>query len=527
MVTLLRCFVTDVNTDDNKRPRRNPGAALSSKITRRRFLGAVAAGGAWIALIGTLGCERSPRARAIASPARGEQPWAFRSRPEFRPPAVEVSTQARDTAPGYVFVAPKKEPGASGLSQDAPLIVGEGGDPVWFHPLQGDDEKDAFNFEVQSYRGETVLTWWEGHHTGFGQGEYVLMDHSYREITRVSAGNGYEGDHHEFLITPQDTALITIYSKVPMNLSSLGAPTDSAVLDGIAQEVDIGTGEVLFEWHSLEHVALEESYFEPPPDLKTSFDYFHINSVDVYDDEHLLISARRTSTVYKVDRKTGEVVWRLGGKKSDFAMGRGTRTDYQHDARYHGNGIVTIFDNGSVNGDVQSRGIVVEIDEDAMTASLLREYTHPGKIFSDTQGNVQILPGGNVFMGWGSEPYFSEFSRDGRLIFDASFPPELESYRAFRFPWKGRPQDTPAVAGVSGPEDKVTLYVSWNGATEVATWEVLAGAGPDKLEPVGSAPRKGFETALTLQTDEPYVAVKAKDSSGRVLGTSKTLKQAG
>jgi hypothetical protein len=130
-------------------------------------------------------------------------------------------------------------------------------------------------------------------------------------------------------------------------------------------------------------------------------------------------------------------------------------------------------------------------------------------------------------MGWGSEPYFSEFSRDGRFIFDASFPPELESYRAFRFPWKGRPQDTPAVAGVSGPEDKVTLYVSWNGATEVATWEVLAGAGPDKLEPVGSAPRKGFETALTLQTDEPYVAVKAKDSSGRVLGTSKTLKQAG
>jgi Arylsulfotransferase (ASST) len=500
---------------------------LSSKITRRTFLGAVAAGGAWITLTGTLGCEQSPRARAIASPARGEQPWAFRSRPEFRPPVVEVKTQARGAAPGYVFVSPKKEPGASGPSEDAPLILDNGGETVWFHPLQGDEEKDAFNFEVQTYKGEKVLTWWEGLHTGFGQGEYVLMDHSYREIKRVRAGNGYEGDHHEFLITPEDTALITIYSEVPWDLSYIGGPTDSAVLDGIVQEVDIQTGEVLFEWHSLEHVAFEESYFEPPPDLKTSFDYFHINSIDVYDHEHLLISARRTSTVYKVDRKTGEIVWRLGGKKSDFDMGKGARTDYQHDARSHPDGIITIFDNGRVNKNEQSRGIVLKLDEDAMTATLLREYTHPDKIFSDTQGNVQVLPGGNVFMGWGSEPSFSEFSHDGKLIFDASFTPELESYRAFRFPWKGQPEDAPALVGESGPEDKVTLYVSWNGATEVTSWQVLAGSGPGKLEPVGSVPRKGFETALTLHTDEPYVAVKATDSSGRVLGTSKTLTQAG
>ena len=175
----------------------------------------------------------------------------------------------------------------------------------------------------------------------------------------------------------------------------------------------------------------------------------------------------------------------------------------------------------------QSRGIVLELDEDAMTATLLREYTHSDTVFSDTQGNVQVLPNGNVFMGWGSEPYFSEFSRDGKLLFDASFPPELESYRAFRFPWKGHPQDAPAVVVESGPQDKVTLYVSCNGATEVDTWQVLAGGGPDQLEPVGSAPRKGFETALRLQTDEPYVAVKAKDSSGQVLGTSKTLKPGG
>jgi len=427
------------------------------------------------------------------------------------------------TAPGHIFISPKKGPGEQAPTQDGPLIVDSGGEPVWFHPLQ-DAEADAFNFEVQTYKGETVLTWWEGHHTGYGQGEYVIYDHSYREITRVRAGNGYEADHHEFLITPEDSALITIYSKVRRDLSGVGGPVDGVVLDGIVQEVDIENGEVLFEWHSLDHVELDDSYYLPPPDLRSSFDYFHINSVDPHPDGYLIISARRTSAVYNVDRKTGEIVWRLGGKKSDFAMGYGTRTDWQHDARRHPDGLITIFDNGGVHKDVQSRGIVVEIDEDDMSATLVGEYTHPNRIFAATQGNVQVLPNGNVFVGWGSEPFFSEFSRDGELLFDASFPSDVESYRAFRSPWKGQPQDSPAVFAEAGPEDRVTLYVSWNGATEVDTWQVLAGDGPDRLEPAGFAPRKGFETTVTLHTAEPYVVVKAKDSSGRVLGASEAIK---
>jgi hypothetical protein len=158
-----------------------------------------------------------------------------------------------------------------------------------------------------------------------------------------------------------------------------------------------------------------------------------------------------------------------------------------------------------------------------MSATLAGEYTHPDKILAATQGNVQVLPNGNVFVGWGSEPSFSEFSKDGKLIFDASFPSQVESYRVFRFPWKGQPEDRPAVVAEARPEDRVTIYVSWNGATEVDTWQVLAGSGPDKLERAGSAPRKGFETAVTLYTNEPYVAVEARDGSGRVLGTSEAV----
>jgi Arylsulfotransferase (ASST) len=489
---------------------------LNPRITRRRFLQAAAGGAAWVALAGTLGCDPTRRAGATASSSPAEHAWSFRSRPDLHPPVIKVTTQAHDTAPGYVFVAPKNGPDEAGPGQDGCVILDNDGQPVWLRLLQNEG-KDVMNFKAQRYKGETVLTWWEGHHTGYGQGEYVICDHSYGEIKRFGAGNGYEGDHHEFLITPEDTALITIYSKVHRDLSEVGGPVDGNVLDGIAQEIDIETGEVLFEWHSLDHVGLDESFIKP-------YDYFHINSIDVYDEDHLLISSRATWTVYKVDRKTGEVVWRLGGKKSDFEMGPGTVFVFQHDARHHPNGIITIFSNGSINRGIRSRGIMVEVDEDAMTATLVHEYIHPDKLRSPTQGNVQVLPNGNVFVGWGSAPVLSEFDHDGKLLFSAAFPTEGETYRAFRFSWSGQPTDDPAVAAESGPEEQVKIYASWNGATEVATWQVLAGSSPDKLEPLASAPKKGFETVITVHTTEPYVCLKAMNASGKVLGTTKAIR---
>jgi hypothetical protein len=495
---------------------RERGADFNSKFTRRRFLQAAGGAAAWVALGGTLGCDPAPRARATAASAPAGQAWNFRSRPDLHPPVIQVTKQARDTAPGHIFIAPKNGPEEAGPGQDGCMILGNDGQPVWLRLLQNED-MDVMNFKAQTYKGETVLTWWEGLHTGYGQGEYVILDSSYRELARFGAGNGYQGDHHEFLITPEDTALITIYNRLPRDLVSEGDPLDGYVLDGIAQEIDIESGEVLFEWHSLEHVGLDESY-------TNYFDYFHINSIDVYDEDHLLISSRSTSTVYKISRKTGEVVWRLGGKKSDFEMGPGTRTTFQHDARRQRDGTITIFDNGNVNRVDQSRGIVVEVDEDKMSASLVREYTHPDRLLSDTQGNVQVLPKGNVLVGWGSAPFFSEFNHHGELLFHAAFPTEGETYRAFRLPWSGQPTDDPAIAAELGTEDKVTIYASWNGATEVTTWQVLAGSAPDQLEPLASAPRQGFETVITVRTTESYVGLNATNGSGKVLGTTNAIK---
>ena len=439
---------------------------------------------------------------------------------------MEVNTQAQDTAPGHVFVAPER----GGSSQGGPMIVDERGQVVWFRPVQREGTF-ARDFKVQHYRDEPVLTWWEGF-LGGPSNEYVILNSSYEEVTRVRAGNGYRADHHEFLITPQDTALILIYNAVRRDLSSVGGLRSGVVWQGIVQELDIESGEVLFEWHSLEHVGLEETYATLRQDGRPGFDYFHINSIDVDHDSNLLVSARETFSVYKIDRTSGEVIWRLGGKKSDFEMGPGTRFAYQHDARRQPDGTLTIFDNGTTvfDNDIpraveESRAIVVELDEEEMRASLVGEYTHPDKQYADAAGNMQVLPNGNVFVGWGRALVFSEFSSDGELLFSASFSrTKNKSYRAFRFPWSAHPSDEPAAAAERTSEDEVKVYASWNGATEVSTWEVLAGPRPGQLESVGSAPRDGFETAMLVRTAKPYVAVWAKHRSGRVLGTTEPVK---
>ena len=404
------------------------------------------------------------------------------------------------------------------------MIVDDRGQVVWFRPLRSESGR-VMNFEVQNYRGEPVLTW------GETPGEYVIYDSSYREIARLTAANGYNGDHHEFHISPQDTALITIYNAVPRDLSSIGGAKDGVAWQGIVQELDIETGEVLFEWKSLDHVGLDETYVDPREDHYPGVDYFHINSIDVDHDNNLLVSARETSTVYKIDRSTGEVIWRLGGKKSDFEMGPGTRFAYQHDARRLPDGTISIFDNGTLVFDnglpkaiEESRGIVLELDQKEMSASLVHQYTHPDKMNADAAGNVQRLPNGDLFIGWGRALAVSEFSEEGELLFDLELPPENRTYRAFRFPWNAQPKNPPVAVAERISEHEVRVYASWNGATEVATWEVLAGPNPGRLEALGSVPREGFETAIQVQASDPYVMVRAKQSSGRVLGASKPVK---
>jgi hypothetical protein len=516
---------------------------MGNRVTRRRFL--TAAGAAFLAGTSLAGCEvlgrgvgvssvRTPEVGPVSIPRRvlplpgassapEEGAWSFRSRPDLSPPVAEVATRAHDTAPGYVFVAPQ----TGGAGQGGSLIVDDRGEVVWFRPLPAVFGR-AMDFKVQSYKGSPVLTWMET--PGEFASEYVIADSTYREIARIRAANGYDGDHHEFHISPQDTALITIYSPVPTDLTPVGGLQNGLSWQGIIQELDIETGEVIFEWRSLEYVGFDETYAELMQDGRSGFDYFHINSIDVDHDDNLLVSARETFAVYKIDRKSGEIIWRLGGKKSDFEMGPGARFAFQHDARRLPDGTISIFDNGTTvfHDDLpeaieESRAIVLEVDEDKMKAKLVGEYTHPDKKFADAAGNTQVLPNGNVFVGWGRALAISEFDHDGKMLFDLTLPAENRSYRAFRLPWNAQPDGAPAVDAERTSSEEARVYASWNGATEVESWEVLAGPGPDRLESLGEVRRDGFETAMLVRTSDAYVAVKARDQSGRELGITRVV----
>jgi hypothetical protein len=427
-----------------------------------------------------------------------------------------VTRRVGDTAPGYLFLAPKKN-----VAQSGPLIVDDDGEVVWFHPVR----PGAADFRAQRYEGRPVLTWWQGRSTkGVGQGRYEIYDSSYRRIAEVRAGHGLAGDEHEFLLTPKGTALITIYRKVPQDLSAVGGPGNGFALDSIVQEVDVATGRVLFEWHSLGNVALTESYLKKvPKDASTPYDYFHINSVEPGPKDTLIVCARHTQAVYEISKRTGQIVWRLGGKRSDFEMGPGTRFAWQHDARLHPDGTMTIFDDEAAPAvGKHSRAIVLRLDTKKMRARLVRAYVHPDGLLASSQGNMQVLPDGRVLVGWGSEPYVTEFSRSGEVVFDAHFNKGADSYRAYRFPWVGHPTDRPALAVKREKKSEVTVYASWNGATEVRQWSVLGGPDASHLQRIAVAARNGFETQIPVKTEEQSFAVQALDASGRVLGTSPT-----
>jgi Arylsulfotransferase (ASST) len=442
----------------------------------------------------------------------------FRSRPNLRPPVLSVTAQSPAVAPGDVFAAPYDGPGQSG-----PMILEPDGGLIWFKALARGTS--ATNFQVQQYAGKPVLTWWQGDISvhGFGLGEDVIADGAYEDIGHVRAGNGLQADLHDFQLTPAGTALITAYDPIYCNLSGAGGAGYGAVTDGLLQEIDVRTGLVMFQWTSVDHVALAESY-ELAGSSHTSrpFDFFHINSIDLAQDGSLLVSARNTWTVYDVDSATGQIAWQLGGKHPSFTMGPGTNTAWQHDPRELSNGTFSIFDNGaSPKIHSQSRGIVVSLNSQQHTATLVGEITRPSPVLAYSQGNMQALPNGDWFLGWGQVPDFSELSPTGQLLFDAHFPPGDQSYRDFRFAWRGTPAHPPAFAVQAGAGGVASaVYASWNGATLVASWRVLAGPSATRMRIVAQVARSGFETAIAVPagTVGPYVTVQALDAGGHVLG---------
>ncbi|HEY0001392.1 MAG TPA: arylsulfotransferase family protein, partial [Actinoplanes sp.] len=438
---------------------------------------------------------------------------------------VTITVAANAAAPGYIFLTP-----ASGAGLWGPLIVDDKGSPIWFKKVP-DPATVAIDFKVQRYRGKPVLTWWEGTiggtgGQGVGQGEFVIADTSYREITRVRAAGTEQADQHDFVITGRDTALFWVYDPIPYDLSPVGGPADGVLHDGVIQEIDIATGKRLFEWRASEHVGLDESYAPLPQgdSAHLPYDYFHANSVGVAADGNILISSRHTWTSYKLDKSTGAVIWRLGGKKTDFRLDEQSKFSWQHDFRQRRDGSYSVFDNGAGVTKVRaySRGLVLKLDESARTATFVAEYVHPEKLSAPTQGNFRELADGGSFIGWGQMPHFTEHGADGSVRLAGHLPLDNQSYRAYKSEWTGVPLDQPAL-GLRVENGNVVVSASWNGTTKVSKWRARSGGQPGALSGAVEAARSGFETTLTVNGTAEYVVAEALDATGNVLGASSAI----
>jgi len=361
------------------------------------------------------------------------------------PPPITILTQGANNANGDIFIAPTGDQSTYG---NGPEIIDNHGRVIWFHAVP--TGLTASDFRTQTYDGQPVLTWWQG--TGLGGlssgTDYIYNDH-YQQIATVNAGNGLSADGHEFLITPWNTALILAYTTATADLTSIGGPADQTVIDGVVQEINIKTGQVLFQWNSADHVPYSSSESPLPASPSTPWDWFHINAVHLAWNGSLLIDARNTWATYDVSLPTGNVNWVLGGKDSTFteqaAPGQTLDTAdaifaWQHDPEQVGPDTFTWFDDEASPQELPySRTVTVRLDFRDKTATLVSSDDQPEGLSATAEGNAQTTRNGDQFVGWGVLPYFSEFSPSGQLLFNAEFPAGVNTYRAYRLPWPAGP----------------------------------------------------------------------------------------
>jgi len=377
-----------------------------------------------------------------------------------------------------------------------------------------------------------VLAWWQGFVTNTGStesGEYVIVNQRYRTVARLKGADGWVLTLHEIVIDG-DKVWVTANKNIARDLSKYGGAYNGALIDSAVQEYDLKTGKLLRNWDALEHIPLSESQASLPTN-GFPWDAYHVNSIDLVGKDKLLVSMRNTWAAYLIDAASGQIVWTLGGRRSDFKFAPGAAFQWQHDVTMQADGTVSMFDDHccrqtgggtSVHATAPSRGLALQLDRRSRTAKLLAQYGRGGGFESEYMGDARTQPNGDVFVGWGSEPYFSEFDRSGRLLFEGELPGPDLSYRATLEPWVGEPPWPPAGAArlLSG---KPTVFASWNGATRLAFWRVLAGTGAGSLTPVATRAKEGFETAIPVPQRDRSFKLQALDAKGRVIGSSQAF----
>jgi hypothetical protein len=504
-------------------------------------------------------CGTVPYPSSSQTPApilTGPYVWSFVSEPTLRPMKVATAAYGAGPDPGVVFVAPYAYSADPSVGQQGALVLDNANpaNPIWIRPT-GSPNLMNTDFRVQQFNGKPVLTFWQGTlatpptYTNIPAGSsetgscFYILDNTYRVIKTVVAQRGFTSDVHEFLLTPSNTALLLSTKAVPMNLAPYGGPQNGYVQDFAVQEIDLNSGQLVFFWDALTNIPLANSY-EPASSATSTgniWDAYHLNSVGLTDSPtDILVSGRNLWTIFRINKPTGRIIWQLGGKQSSFTFGSGATFSWQHDARFLPNNVVSMFDDnccesGTVPpGTPPSHALYLQLNLSNMTASLAAAYLFDPTLHVESQGNAQTLSDGHVFVGWGQSQYYSEFAAAGDLLYlgtipsiplDSSHTATNYSYRAYRETWVGMPYYPPAIALQAGSSRGQTIvYTSWNGATEVASWQFLAGPNAPGMLPVQTVAKTGFETSLTTTAPGPFFQTKALDIHGNVIGASNILR---
>jgi EmrB/QacA subfamily drug resistance transporter len=468
--------------------------------------------------------------------------YSFVTEPTLHPPILREhgASATGELAPGYIFTTNFYNLNYPPLvGQSGPLILDDRLQPVWFRPVP--ERLVASNLSLQSYEGKPALAWWQGVVTSTGStesGEDVVVNQHYQTVARIRGANGWKLTLHAIEISGEDV-WVTANKNIAKNLSSYGGAYNGALIDSAVQEYNLKTGKLLFNWDALAHIPLGDSRATVPTN-GFPWDAYHVNAVELAGNGRFLVSMRNTWAAYMVNIETGRIEWTLGGKHSSFKFGRGAEFQWQHDVALGVGGptgltpaglTVTVFDDHccqltgggtSVPPTGPSRGLVLKLSQSTHVATLVAQYGNREGFKSEYMGDTEPLANGDTFVGWGSAPYFTEYGAAGKLLLEAEFPGSDLSYRTMVEPWVGLPLTAPAVATRSA-NGKTAVYASWNGATEVVSWRVLAAGGAGKLTAVATTAKSGFETAIAVPAGYRSFEVQALDAGGHVIGTSRRL----
>ena len=393
--------------------------------------------------------------RSFATPPEDEAPAGAAATPlpgDF--PHVTASVLGRPS-PGRIFLA-----NFSLTNPTIPsyvMILENDGTPYFYRHLGG----QALDFKLLP---DGRLSYFD-----HSRGRFYAMDSTYADVDSFACGNGYVTDHHDLVVLPNGHALVMAYDSqlVDMSVYLPKAAPIALVVGLIIQEIDREKN-VVFEWRSWDHFQITDMQDHP---LNSIFiDYVHGNSLALDLDGNIVLSSRHMNEVTKIDRATGDVIWRLGGKHNQFAfVNDPIGFSHQHDARILADGHLTLFDNGNFHVPPFSRAVEYELNTRKMTATLVWQYRHVPDVFGPATGSVQRLSTGNTLIGWGATtPSLTEVTPDGTVVSEMSLNPGLASYRAYRFDW---PRPRGAAVTVTPHLINLSVDAKWITASiEAAGW---------------------------------------------------------